>query len=76
MTDEGEAVLTAGMAAAFPAGRECGHQLVNRSDRQALYLEIGDRTPGERVYYTADDLAGALEPDGRWHFTHQDGRPW
>jgi uncharacterized cupin superfamily protein len=76
VTDEGETVLGPGMAAAFPAGRECGHQLVNRSDRPALYLEIGDRTPGERVHYTADDLAGTFGPDGRWHFTHKDGRPW
>ena len=76
VTDEGETVLKSGMAAAFPAGRECGHQLVNRAQLPALYLEIGDRTPGERVYYTADDLAGTFGPDGRWHFTHKDGRPW
>src|SRR4030095_12991857 len=36
VTDEGEAVLTPGIAAAFPAGQECAHHLVNRSDRPAL----------------------------------------
>ena len=76
VTDEGESVLQAGMAAAFPAGRECGHQLVNRTNRPAHYLEIGDRTPDERVHYTVDDVAGVLDPDGRWCFTHKDGRPW
>jgi uncharacterized cupin superfamily protein len=76
VTDEGNTVLGAGMAAAFPAGRACGHQIVNRSARPALYLEIGDRTADERVHYTADDLAGAFGPDGRWRFTHKDGRPW
>lgn len=76
VTDEGESVLGAGMAAAFPAGRQCGHQLVNRTGRPALYLEIGDRSQGDRVHYTVDDLAAALGPDGRWIFTHQDGRPW
>lgn len=75
-TDEGECVLRAGMAAAFPAGRACGHQLVNRSGRPALYLEIGDRGPGDRVHYTVDDLAASQDADGRWVFTHKDGRPW
>ena len=76
VTDEGDSVLGAGMAVAFPAGRQCGHQLVNRSDRPALYLEIGDRSPGDRVHYTVDDLEARLGPDGRWLFMHKDGRPW
>jgi uncharacterized cupin superfamily protein len=76
ITDEGECVLRAGMAAGFPAGRDCGHQLVNRSDRPALYLEVGDRTPGDRAHYGADDLEAALDADGRWRFTHKDGRPY
>ena len=76
VTDEGESVLGAGMAAAFPTGRQCGHQLVNRSDRPALYLEIGDRSTGDRVHDTVDDLEARLGPDGRWLFMHKDGRPW
>src|SRR3954471_19916917 len=32
LSDQGEQRLTAGMCAGFPAGREDGHQLVNRSD--------------------------------------------
>src|ERR1041385_7569961 len=39
-TDEGEQVLTAGMCAGFPAGSTNGHQLVNRGERPARYLEI------------------------------------
>src|SRR5437773_6875811 len=39
-TDEGEQLLTAGTCAGFPAGSQNGHQLVNRSDRPARYLEI------------------------------------
>src|SRR3712207_6544715 len=39
-TDEGEQVLAAGTCAGFPAGSRNGHQLVNRSDRPARYLEI------------------------------------
>jgi uncharacterized cupin superfamily protein len=76
VTDEGECVLGSGMAAGFAAGRPCGHQLINRTDRPALYLEIGDRTPADRVHYSADDLAATLDPDGRWRFTHKDGRPY
>ena len=76
VTDEGEWELKAGMAAGFPAGQALGHQLVNRSGRPALYLEIGDRTPGDRVHYSADDLEAVLDPEGRWRFTHKDGRPY
>jgi uncharacterized cupin superfamily protein len=76
VTDEGEWVLRPGMAAGFPAGRACGHQLVNRSDGSALYLEVGDRTAGDRAHYSADDLEATLDPEGRWRFTHKDGRPY
>lgn len=41
VTDAGEAVLGAGMVAGFPAGRPDGHHFVDRSDRDALSLEIG-----------------------------------
>ncbi len=42
-TDQGEQVLTAGQCAGFPAGAANGHQFINRSDRPARYLEIGNR---------------------------------
>jgi uncharacterized cupin superfamily protein len=76
VTDLGEEALGPGMAAGFPAGRACGHQLVNRTDKPALYLEIGDRTPGERAHYPADDLSAVMDPEGRLRFTHKDGRPY
>ncbi len=76
VTDDYERVLGPGMAAGFPAGRACAHQLVNRGQRAALYLEIGDRSAGDRVHYTLEDLAATLGPDGRWVFTHKDGRPY
>ena len=41
VTDAGEKVLGPGMAAGFPAGKPDGHHLVNRSERPALYLEVG-----------------------------------
>jgi uncharacterized cupin superfamily protein len=43
VTDEGDTVLTAGMAAGFPAGNPNGHAIVNRSNADLLVLEVGDR---------------------------------
>ena len=56
VTNDGEQVLTAGMAAGFPAGKADGHHLVNRTDRPAVYLEVGDRTIGDEVHYPDIDL--------------------
>ena len=47
-TDEGEQTLTAGMCAGFPADLANGHQLINRSAKPAVYLEISNRD-GEDV---------------------------
>ncbi|MET0867677.1 MAG: cupin domain-containing protein [Pseudorhodoplanes sp.] len=75
VTDQGEMQLRPGMVAGFPA---CGlaHQLVNRTDKDVLYLEIGDRTPGDEGSYPVDDIQAVLGPDGKWVFTHKDGRAY
>lgn len=75
VTDRGEVELAPGMCAGFPAGG-VAHQLVNRSDTDVLYLEIGDRTPGDAATYPNDDIAAALGPDGTWIFTRKDGTPY
>jgi len=75
VTDRGEVALGPGMCAGFTAGG-IAHQLVNRTERDVVYLEIGDRTPGDEGTYPADDLKAALGPDGKWQFTHKDGRPF
>ena len=72
VTDKGELTLSPGMCAGFPA-LGIAHHLVNRTDEAVVYLEIGDRTPGDEGSYPADDLMAALGPDGRWRFTHKDG---
>lgn len=74
ITDAGEQVLQAGMAAGFPAGKADGHQLVNRSQADAVYLEVGDRVSGDEVVYPDDDLAATQST--RWNFTHKDGRSY
>jgi uncharacterized cupin superfamily protein len=75
VTDAGETVLSPGMCAGFPA-QGIAHQLVNRTDRDVVYLEIGDRTPGDEGTYPVDDLKAALGPDGQWTYTRKDGRPY
>ena len=75
VTDAGSQILTPGMAAGFPAGVPDGHQLVNKTDRPAVYLEVGDRTAGDEADYPDIDLALRLTPDGRGFF-HKDGKPY
>ena len=75
IADEGEFELRPGCCAGFRAGGR-SHQFVNRSERDVVYLEIGDRTPGDHVVYPVDDLAATLNADGNWVFTHKNGRPY
>jgi uncharacterized cupin superfamily protein len=76
VTDAGETALAPGMCAGFKAGTGDGHHLVNRSAQDVVYLEVGDRTPGDQGTYPDDDLRAVLGPDGKWRFTHKDGRPY
>jgi uncharacterized cupin superfamily protein len=73
-TEIGEQVLTPGMCAGFRAGG-VAHQLINRTGAPVIYLEIGDRTPGDEGSYPEDDLKAMLV-DGAWAFTHKDGTPY
>lgn len=74
VTDRGEVELAPGMAAGFPAGG-LAHHIVNRAEEDAVFLEIGDRTPGDSGSYPEDDLV-ARSVDGAWVFTRKDGTPW
>jgi uncharacterized cupin superfamily protein len=75
VTDAGEVRLSPGMCAGFAAGG-IAHHLVNRTDKDVVYLEIGDRTAGDEGSYPEDDLKAALGADGKWQFSHKDGRPY
>lgn len=72
VTDEGETTLTAGMAAGFPAGNPNGHTLANRSDREVLAMEVGNRPRVEDVTYPDIDMANAVR-DGKPNFLRKDG---
>lgn len=75
VTDIGEQCLRAGMCAGFPAGKADGHHLINRGSRAAIYLEVGDRLPGDRAHYPDEDLE-AFASRGACAFAHKDGSPY
>ncbi len=75
VTDTKETVLCPGMCAGFPA-QGLAHQLVNRTDKNVVFLEIGDRTAGDEGRYPNDDIQAVLGADGKWKFAHKDGREY
>jgi len=75
VTDKGEQQMSPGTCAGFPAGGHA-HHLVNRSDGDAVYLEIGDRTKGDAASYPQDDIKAEMDQTGNYVFTHKDGRAY
>ena len=75
ITDAGETQLSPGMCAGFRAGTGNGHQLVNRTTEEVVYLEVGDRTAGDSATYPDDDLRAEMV-GGVWQFSHKDGTPY
>ncbi len=45
VTDEGEEILSAGDCVGFKAGDKNAHHLQNRSDKPAVYFDVGGRDP-------------------------------
>jgi len=74
-TDSGKTELSPGMCAGFKAGTGDAHQLINESDKDVVYLEVGDRTPDDTGSYPDDDLRAEMTENG-WQFTHKDGTPY
>jgi uncharacterized cupin superfamily protein len=73
--DRGETELGPGMCAGFKAGGEA-HHLVNRTNRDVVYLEIGDRTAGDAALYPDDDLMYAPAGSTGPRLLHKDGTPY
>jgi uncharacterized cupin superfamily protein len=66
--NDGETVLKPGDCAGFRAGSGIAHCLINRSDRDALYLEVGTRAKSERVTYPDVDFYMERDETGRrWY---------
>ena len=75
VTDGGPTLLSPGMCAGFKAGTGDAHHLVNETHEDVVYLEVGDRTPGDSATYPDDDLV-ASGTAGNWRFSHKDGSPY
>jgi uncharacterized cupin superfamily protein len=71
-TDEGHTQLSPGMCAGFKAGTGNGHRLINQTEAEVIYLEIGDRSADDQAFYPDDDLKAQLV-EGAWQFSHKDG---
>lgn len=73
ISDDGEETLRPGDCAAFKAGEANGHHLVNRSDRPAKVLEVGNRASSDRCVYPDADMVAEPEDD---FYRHRDGTPY
>jgi uncharacterized cupin superfamily protein len=73
--DGGETVLKPGDAAGFKANAANGHQLVNRTAQDAVYLEIGTRSRRERAHYPDVDLLMERDETGV-RYLHKNGEPY
>jgi len=76
ITDAGEQIMTAGMCAGFKAGVPNGHQLVNRSDRDVAFLEVGTRAMEGGADYPDIDMIVRRDGAGKWRYLHKDGTPY
>lgn len=74
VSDDGEQTLGPGMAAGFPAGKADGHQLINKSLKNVVFLEVGNRTAEDIVQYSDIDLKLTKKP-GDHQYTDRAGNP-
>jgi len=75
VTEHGEERLEPGMCAGFiPDGP--AHHLINQSETDVVYVEIGDRPDDDAGVYPQDDLMAEQSPDGGWMFKRKDGSPY
>ena len=73
--DGGDTVLKPGDAAAWKAGVPNGHCLINRSDRNAVFIEVGTRALTERAHYSEIDMMVIRDEKGA-RYTKKNGEPY
>jgi uncharacterized cupin superfamily protein len=73
--DDGEVVLKAGDVAAWKAGVTNGHCLINRSGRDAVFIEVGSRAAVERAYYSDIDMMIVRDDKGA-RYMKKNGEPF
>ena len=75
VTDAGRMALEPGMCAGFPADSGDGHHLVNETDVEVSYLEVGSRRPGDNVEYSDIDMRIVGRGQGG-RYARKDGTPY
>ncbi len=73
--DDGETTLRPGEAAGFKAGVANGHQLINKTERDAVYLEVGTRAAAEHISYPDIDMVAVRGEQGM-RFSRRSGEPY
>jgi uncharacterized cupin superfamily protein len=73
--DGSETVLKPGEVAAWKAGVPNGHCLVNRSNRNAVFIEVGTRAASERAHYSDIDMMVVRDEKGA-RYTRKNGEPY
>src|ERR1700739_2346996 len=73
VTDAGRETVGPGTCIGFPAGTGDGHHFLNLTQKDAIFLVIGDRTAGDEVTYPDIDLELKAGPDGVRGFHRKDG---
>jgi uncharacterized cupin superfamily protein len=76
VTDAGRETVGPGTCIGFPAGTGDGHHFLNLTQKDAVFLVIGDRTAGDEVTYPDIDLELKAGPDGVRGFHRKDGTPY
>jgi uncharacterized cupin superfamily protein len=73
--DGGETVLKPGDAAGWKAGVPNGHCLINRSNRDTIFIEVGTRAATERAHYSDIDMMVVRDEKGA-RYTKKNGEPY
>src|SRR5689334_25332081 len=76
VTDAGRETVGPGTCIGFPAGTGDGHHFLNLTQKDAVFLVVGDRTAGDEVTYPDIDLELNAGPDGVRSFHRKDGTPY
>lgn len=74
-SDDTEVEVGPGMCAGFRAGNGVAHNLCNRTQADAVLIEIGARIDDDECVYPYDDLV-LTRRGNEWVYTHKDGTPY
>src|SRR3954453_801652 len=76
VTDAGRETVGPGTCIGFPAGTGDGHHFLNLTQKDAIFLVIGDRTADDEGMDPDTHLELKAGPDGVRGFRRKDGTPY